>query len=121
MKMKNGIIAGTMLLMTAVCSTTCYADEIYVDLRPGKIGDMGNQMPKNPIQVPEAIIDEYEFTVSALGYDVTLQLFDEDGYVVYSVYVPAGTTVVYLPTTLSGEFEIRLVTSSFYFYGFITL
>lgn len=63
----------------------------------------------------------YVLTLPAFEDDYTMVLCDENNNVVYSMFIPAGTTVVYLPTTLSGEFEIRLVTSSFYFYGYITL
>lgn len=36
--------------------------------------------------------------------DFTLDLLDEDGVAVYSVYVPAGRTLVVLPPTLSCDF-----------------
>ena len=53
--------------------------------------------------------------------DYTLCLYDEDGEVVYTVFVPAGTTQVILPTTLSGDFELRFETSTYYYYGYISL
>lgn len=86
--------------------------------------DPTSQFPgenKAPVAKPLVWQDGYQLTLSNIFIDYIFCLFDEDGELVYSTYVPAGTTVVYLPTTLSGEFEIRLVTSSFYFYGYITL
>ena len=53
--------------------------------------------------------------------DYTLNLYDEDGEVVYTVFVPAGTTQVILPTTLSGDFELRFETATYYYYGYISL
>lgn len=84
-------------------------------------GSTGQGHPKCPTNHLYIYQDGYIITLPLLDYDVTLCLLDSNDDVVYSTYVPAGTTLVYLPTTLSGEFEIRLVTSSFYFYGYITL
>jgi hypothetical protein len=54
---------------------------------------------------------------------MTVQLLDEDGYVVYTTFVPASTPTVVLPSTLSGDYELRLIPSgsAYYFYGDITL
>lgn len=67
--------------------------------------------------------NDYTLTLPAFGYDYTLVLFDEDGVVVYSADFSAGTTVVVLPSTLSGEFEIRLVpyAATYYYRGYIEL
>ena len=60
-------------------------------------------------------------TMEATPCDYALSLYDEDEAVVYSVFVPAGTTQVVLPTTLSGNFELRFETNTYYYYGFIYL
>lgn len=60
-------------------------------------------------------------TMSATPCDYTLNLYDEDGEVVYSVFVPAGTTMIVLPSTLSGSFELRFETDTYYYYGYIDL
>ena len=60
-------------------------------------------------------------TMEATPCDYTLSLYDEDEDVVYSVFVPAGTTQLVLPTTLSGSFELRFETETYYYYGFIYL
>ena len=67
--------------------------------------------------------DENVLTLPAFEDDLTLQLLDEDETIVYSTYVPAGTTQVVLPTTLSGEFELRLIpfNATYYFRGYILL
>lgn len=60
-------------------------------------------------------------TMSATPCDYILSLYDEDSDVVYSVYVPAGTTQVILPTTLSGSYELCFETDTYYYHGFIKL
>ena len=47
-------------------------------------------------------LDDNVITMEATPCDYTLSLYDEDEDLVYSVFVPAGTTQVVLPTTLSG-------------------
>jgi hypothetical protein len=68
-------------------------------------------------------ITEYNYvlTLPAFEDDYTLELRDEDDVVVYSAFVPAGTTQVVLPSTLSGDFEIRLVGDTYYYRGYIEL
>ena len=70
------------------------------------------------VQIPMHIID---LSMPTFEDDFTLELLDEDGVVVYSVYVPAGTTLIVLPSTLSGDFELRLVADTYYYRGYITL
>ena len=65
--------------------------------------------------------DDYTLSMPAFEDDFTLELLDEDDVVVYSVYVPAGTTQIVLPSTLSGDFELRLEADTYYYRGYISL
>lgn len=65
--------------------------------------------------------DDYTLTMPAFEDDFTLELRDENDVVVYTAYVPAGTTMIVLPSTLSGDFELRLVGDTYYYIGYITL
>jgi hypothetical protein len=65
--------------------------------------------------------DDYVLTLPAFEDDFTLELRDEDDAVVYSTIVPAGATLVVLPSTLSGDFELRLVADTYYYIGYINL
>lgn len=65
--------------------------------------------------------NDYTLTMPAFEDDFTLVLLDEDGVVVYTTYVPAGTTMIVLPSTLSGDFELRLVGDTYYYRGYISL
>ena len=76
---------------------------------------------KTPIRPWYIDVTNNIITMSATPCDYTLYLYDEDGEVAYSVFVPAGTTQVILPTTLSGDFELRFETDTYYYYGYISL
>ena len=65
--------------------------------------------------------DDYVLTMPAFEDDYILELRDENDVVVYTDYVPAGTTQIVLPSTLSGDFELRLVGDTYYYRGYISL
>lgn len=65
--------------------------------------------------------DDYVLTMPAFEDDFTLELRDENDVVVYTAYVPAGTTMIVLPSMLSGDFELRLVADTYYYRGYISL
>jgi len=65
--------------------------------------------------------DENVLTLPSLVDDYTIELHDRNNVVVYYTYIPAGTTQVVLPSTLSGDFEIRLVADTYYYRGYIIL
>ena len=86
-------------------------------------GPMGNgptYAPPRPWYITQ---NENVLTMPAFEDDFTLQLLDEEETVVCSAYVPAGTTQVVLPTTLSGDFELRLIPflATYYYRGYIEL
>lgn len=65
--------------------------------------------------------NDFSLTLPALADDYTLELRNEEDVVVYTTFVPAGTTLIVLPSTLSGDFELRLVGDTYYYRGYITL
>lgn len=86
----------------------------------------GSTGPDNPLAPPRPWYitqDENVLTMPAFEDDLTLQLRDEDDTVVYSTFISAGTTQVILPTTLSGDFELRLIPflATYYYRGFLIL
>jgi hypothetical protein len=86
----------------------------------------GSTGPDNPLAPPRPWYitqDENVLTIPAFEDDLTLQLRDEDDTVVYSTIISAGTTQVILPTTLSGDFELRLIPffANYYYRGYLIL
>ena len=79
--------------------------------------DGGNTLaPPRPWYITQ---NGYVLTLPAFEDDYILELRDEDDVVVYTDDVPAGTTQIVLPSTLSGDFEIRLVGDTYYYRGYI--
>lgn len=78
-------------------------------------------IPKAPPRPLVITQDGHILTLPAQGNDHMLVLRDDTGTVVYTTFVPAGTTQIVLPSTLSGDFEIRLVADTYYYIGYILL
>lgn len=78
-------------------------------------------VPKTPI--PPLLIsqDGNVLTLPATPVDYMLELRDENGILVYYTFIPQGTTQIVLPSTLSGDFEIRLVADTYYYIGYLSL
>ena len=102
-------------------SIISFADPVQVPMQIIKKDGLGNGSTLAPPRPWYITQDDYTLTMPAFEDDFTLELLDEDGVVVYSVYVPAGTTLIVLPSTLSGDFELRLVADTYYYRGYITL
>ena len=108
-KKKLSIMMSAMLLMMdSTVMMACSVDDNAL-INP-KTDHKTGQLPKQA---------DFVKTVTEIGY-ITCDT-DEDGVVVYTTYVPAGTTMIVLPSTLSGDFEIRLVGDTYYYRGYITL
>lgn len=89
-------------------------------INPEGVGNGHTYAPTRPWYITQ---DDYVFTLSATPEDYTLVVLDEDDEIVYSDILLSGTTMFVLPSTLSGDFEIRLVpyASNYYYRGYIEL
>ena len=101
--------------------STIHAEEQDVYLQIIRETEIGQTNPKSPTRPLVITQDGYILTFPAQGNDHMLVLRDDMGTVVYTTFVPAGTTQIVLPSTLSGDFEIRLVADTYYYIGYILL
>jgi hypothetical protein len=78
---------------------------------------------KSPIRPERINLENHQIEFAAMHPDYTLVLLDEDGVVVWQTVVPAATSTVVLPATLTGDFELRLYPdgTAYFFYGWIEL
>ena len=81
----------------------------------------GNGYPKSPLDPPTVYIENYTLTFENYHPEYILNIKDENGIVVYSTVVYSTQTQVVLPSTLSGNYEIKLVLGYWVFTGWIWL
>ena len=84
----------------------------------------GNGHPKAPIPKiapPNLYIEGHVLSFPDEHGEYTLNIKDEDGNVVYSTFVSSDTTLVTLPSTLSGDYEVELIIGYWKFTGWINL
>lgn len=86
-------------------------------IKEGGVENGNTLAPARPWYITQ---DDYVLTMPAFEDDYILELRDENDAVVYSTFVPAGTTLIALPSTLSGDFELRLVTNTYYYRGYMS-
>lgn len=83
------------------------------------------ELPRCPITPPSASLDGHTLYIEGEHPAYMLYLVDftdEEPDVVYQVYVPTNVGIVYLPTTLTGIYELELYDGgAYYFYSEIEL
>ena len=83
--------------------------------------DETNNPHRNPIPVPEVSIEDYTLFFDTPCDGCLLRIVNEDDDVEYSTIIPIGTTSLVLPTYLSGNYELQIISGEYIFYGDITL
>lgn len=121
--MKKYLLASFLLLTSLVSFAEVQSFElITLEVKFFDPTSPTKPRPKSPVTVPEVSIDGHTLYIYDVAYDMTLMLVDEDDEVVCSVFVPANTSTVYLPTTLTGDFQLLLIPDEdYYFAGEISL
>ena len=85
-------------------------------------GGIHKAPPRVPsFQIPTVFLDGHTLYFDTPCDGCTLQLVDEDDFVVYSVTIPAGTTEWELPELASGEYKLQIIRGRYCFWGWIEL
>ena len=94
-----------------------------IPFQTGKIDptEPGDPTPKSPVCVPTVYQSGNVLTFGTSCDGCLLQLVDEEYDVVYSIVIPAGTTTLVLPATLSGTFELQIIDGDTIYYADINL
>lgn len=88
----------------------------YLDPTPSQVGRPRG--PEDPLTIG---LEDHTLYMSNVNFDVTLQLTDANDNVVYTTFVAANTSMVVLPSTLTGEYKIVLIDDERCFWGYIEL
>ena len=119
-----------LLFLSFLCGLSVFAGNgivSYLNFNVSIIKGTGasNPQPKSPElppDAPNATLDGNVLTFTSSHDDYTLTLLDEDGEEAYQTSVPNSASIVVLPTTLSGDFELQLdYGGDYYFYCDIAL
>ncbi|MBO4827642.1 MAG: hypothetical protein J5506_10520, partial [Prevotella sp.] len=72
---------------------------------------MGGHYPRSPIQPPTASLEGYTFTIIGTHPDFLVRIVDveDEDDVIYQTLMPAATSSIILPSTLSGDYQIQLI------------
>lgn len=111
------------LLAIVIAPCSMYPGNNWIELLKVNF-DTDKEKPefgKSPETSIEILVEGVDMYINNNVCEYELQILDEDGVVVYSTVISAGTSQVVLPSTLSGDYEIRFVTDDYYYYGFVTL
>lgn len=123
MNKKHFLIISLLTAMLSLTSVSVYADPIEIPLQINYVdpndGNLGQQ--KGSVPIPSISLDDYSLIFNTPCDGCTLRLLDEDGFVVYSIVIPTGTTSLVLPSWLSGKYEIQIVMGHWLFTGWINL
>ena len=121
MKIKKVLLMSMMMAFMPFSSVQICAVPLPVELQTGYVDPTIGQgdSHRGPVLVPEVSIDNYTLSIDTSCYGYTLRLVDEGDNVVFSTVI-TSTTIV-LPSTLSGEYQLRLYPTdgSIYFYGYV--
>lgn len=77
--------------------------------------------PKSPVEIPDVSIVDHTLYFDTPCDGCTLNIVDENDMVVYTLVIPTGTTSLVLPATLSGEYELQIISGNYLFFGTIDL
>jgi len=117
--MRKLLMMFVLMLGGAIFSEALAEEQIPMQIIDEGPAHSGNTLaPARPWYITQ---NDYVLTLPAFEDDYILELRDEDDVVVYTDDVPAGTTQIVLPSTLSGDFELRLVGDTYYYRGYISL
>jgi len=107
---------------SAIC-VHASGNDVVIPMQTGKYDptEASGDHPRSPTQPPLVFIDGHTLFTQYVPFDMTLEILDSNGSVVYTTFVSAYTPSVTLPSSLSGDFQIRLIEGYWYFYGWIHL
>ena len=112
-----GSIIVTISAQTAIVGSSITLQVHQVD----PTGTLGSGQ-RTPVLIPTVSLDDHTLYIYDVAYDLTLALVDEDDEVIYTVFVPANTSSVVLPSWLEGDYQLLLIPDEdYYFAGEISL
>ena len=110
-------------IISMAFTTPIYADGDSIPLQVTDINPTNDDdgPHKGPIQVPEVSLDDHTLYFFTPCDGCVLNIVDGSGAWVYTLVIPAGTTSLELPATLTGDYELQIIRGNYCFWGEIVL
>ena len=78
-------------------------------------------LPKSPVQIPEVYLDGHTLSFDAAIEGCEVRLLDEYENVIFTDFIEENQTLLILPSTLTGTFELQIIRGNIIFYCEIEL
>ncbi len=113
------LLMALMMAMLSSFSVRVLADP--VNLNEGYYDPTGNEIgqQRGPVLIPEVDLDDNTLSFITPCDGFTLRLFDENDNVVFNTIIISSTLA--LPSTLSGDYRIEIISGNYCFWGFVNL
>ncbi|MBQ5981841.1 MAG: DUF3244 domain-containing protein [Prevotella sp.] len=119
--MKNLITTIYLFAFTLSVMAGGLSESIDFQVSFDENGPLYPSYPKSPIMPPSVSLDDHTLYFDTPCDGCTLNIVDENDVVVYTLFIPTGTTSLVLPSTLSGEYVLQIIRSNYLFWGYVTL
>ena len=121
MKGKIFVLLTMVVVMLSFFSVRASAVSMQVYFNVGIIDpdDTQDEPQRNPTIAPTVEIENYTLTFITPCEGLVLRLVNEDNEIEY-ITVISGSTLV-LPSYLSGNYELQIISGNYIFYGEISL
>lgn len=114
------IIASLALAFTSPQTAKSASDPIHLQVSIYDPTLQHGENPKSPIEPPSISLDNHTLYFDTPCDGCTLNIVDENDLVVYTLVIPMGTTSLVLPSTLSGEYELQIISGYYCFWGVVS-
>lgn len=121
---KQKIYLVTLLIVMSLFTNVCvYAIPVVIPLDVEYVDpeDSQGNNGKSPVMIPEVSIDGHTLKYDSSCFGLQLQLINENGIAVYFTVIPTESNLLELPSYLSGNFVIQIISENYCFFGLINL
>lgn len=115
------LFLAAFILMATTCKAACLSNPIELQSSIIDPTSQHDGQHKGFVPVPQVSIDNHTLYFGTPCDGCLLNIVDENNIVVYTTVIPTGTTLLVIPSSLSGEYELQIVIGNYLFYGNICL
>lgn len=121
--MKQSIFTVFAIVCMFFIASAFVTDQVdYLNLQVTDINPTNPDVPhKGLVEIPSISLDNHTLYFDTPCDGCTLNIVGSNNVLVYTLVIPTGTTSLVLPATLSGEYELQIISGNYIFYGTIDL